>query len=162
MLLSRVNRGVEKCIKPVIGSAILFITVMLCLNVIGRYIFGFSLKWAEELTTYTIIWITFLGAVVCVREGMMISMDAFVSQAKGSMKRFFIIATNLVGVVFSLIIAYLGIEITIQVYSSMQVSPAMMIPMYIPYAALPLGSILMALQYLEASLAKEEGGEAKC
>ncbi|WP_347489555.1 TRAP transporter small permease [Desulfoscipio sp. XC116] len=162
MLLAKINRGVEKCIKPAIGYAILLITLILCFNVIGRYIFGFSLKWAEELTTYTLIWVTFLGAVVCVREGMMISMDAFVTQLKGSMKRFFVIATNLICVVFSLIIAYLGIEITIHVYSSMQVSPAMMIPMYIPYAALPLGSILMALEYLEASFAREEGGEAKC
>jgi C4-dicarboxylate transporter DctQ subunit len=158
MLLSKINRTVENIIKPIIGSAILLITLMLCFNVITRYIFGFSLKWAEELTTYTIIWITFLGGVVCVRQGMMISMDALVTQFKGSVRRFFTVATNLVGVIFSLIITYLGIQITMEVYSTSQVSPAMMIPMYIPYAALPLGSIFMALEYLEASFTTEQGG----
>jgi len=160
MFLSTINRRIEKVIKPVVGAALLSITLMLCINVIGRYIFGLSLKWAEELATYTIIWITFLGGVVCIREGMMISMDAFVTQFKGPIKRFFVIFTNIVGVIFSIIIAYLGIQITLYVYQSMQVSPAMMIPMYIPYAALPLGSIFMALEYLEASFAGEQGGKA--
>jgi len=159
MFLSTINRRIEKVIKPVVGAALLSITLMLCINVIGRYIFGLSLKWAEELATYTIIWITFLGGVVCIREGMMISMDAFVTQFKGPIKRFFVIFTNIVGVIFSIIIAYLGIQITLYVYQSMQVSPAMMIPMYIPYAALPLGSIFMALEYLEASFAGEQGGK---
>jgi len=160
MLLSKINRRIENIIKPVIGSALLLITLMLCLNVIGRYVFGYSLKWAEELSTYTIIWITFLGGVVCIREGLMISMDAFVTQFKDPLKRFFIIGTNLVGVFFSVIIAYLGIQITMSVLQSAQVSPAMMIPMYIPYAALPLGSIFMALEYMEASFSGEQGGKA--
>ncbi|WP_243277063.1 TRAP transporter small permease, partial [Desulfallas sp. Bu1-1] len=101
---------------------------MLCFNVITRYIFGFSLKWAEELTNYTLIWITFLGGVVCVRQGMMISMDAIVSQFKGALKRFFTIAINLTGVVCSVIFAYLGLLATVHVHSTAQVSPAMMIP----------------------------------
>jgi len=158
--ISKINRTVEKAIKPVIGIAILAITVMLCFNVITRYIFGFSLKWAEELTNYTLIWVTFLGGVVCVRQGMMISMDAVVSQFKGSLRRFFTIAINLTGVICSVVFAYLGLLAFLYVHSTGQGSPAMMIPMSIPYAALPLGSIFMALEYLEAGFKTEPGGES--
>ncbi|WP_313885520.1 TRAP transporter small permease subunit, partial [Desulfallas sp. Bu1-1] len=74
--------------------------------------------------------------------------------------RFFTIAINLTGVVCSVIFAYLGLLATVHVHSTAQVSPAMMIPMSIPYAALPLGSIFMALEYLEAGFATEQGGES--
>jgi len=159
-IVSKINRSIENIIKPVIGFAILIITVMLCFNVLTRYIFGFSLKWAEELTTYTLIWVTFLGGAVCVRRGMMVSMDAIVAQFRGSLKRFFTVIINLLGVVCSVIFAYLGLLATIYVYSSAQVSPAMMIPMSIPYAAIPLGSIFMALEYLEAGFTAERGGDS--
>lgn len=147
--LSKFNRKVEKMIEPVIAVALLFITIMLFSNVIGRYVFGVSLKWAEEMTNYIIIWITFLGGVVCLRKGMQITMDAFVLQLKGSMQIFVTRLTNGLGLLFSLATVWLSYKLVMMVLPTGQVSPAMMVPMFIPYLVLPVSGLLMAMEYLE-------------
>ncbi len=150
--LSKFNRTVEKMIAPVIAVALLFITLMLFSNVIGRYVFGVSLKWAEELTNYIIIWITFLGGVVCLRKGMQITMDAFVLQLNGSMQVFVARLTSALGLLFSLATVWLSYKLVMMVLPTGQVSPAMMVPMFIPYLVLPLSGLLMAMEYLELIL----------
>lgn len=149
MIVSKINRTTENTIVPIVASLLFFITVLLTLNVIGRYCFGVSLKWAEELTNYIIIWITFLAGVVCLRKGMQISMDAVVLQFSDSKQEVIKKITNTVGLIFSLIIVWFGFKLTLMAFSTGQVSPALMVPMYIPYAVLPLSGIFMALEYLE-------------
>ena len=148
-IISKINRTAEKIISPIVGSALLFITLLLFFNVVGRYVFGYSLKWGEELTNYVIIWITLLGGVVCLRKGMQISMDAFVLQLNDTLKNFVKRLTNSIGLAFSLVITWLGIKLVASIFSYGQVSPAMMIPIYIPYLILPLSGFFMALEFLE-------------
>lgn len=155
MILSKINRTAEKSIVPVVASLLFFITVLLTLNVIGRYCFGVSLKWAEECTNYIIIWITYLAGVVCLRKGMQISMDAVVLQFSESKQEVIKRITNSVGLIFSLILVWYGLELTMMALSTGQVSPAMMVPMYIPYSVIPLSGIFMASEYLEFILLGE-------
>lgn len=148
-IISKINRTAEKMIRPIVGSALLFTTLLLFFNVIGRYIFGYSLKWGEELTNYIIIWITLLGGVICLRKGMQISMDAIVLQLNDTLKNHVKRITNSIGFAFSMVIAVLGIKLVASIFSYGQHSPALMVPMYIPYLILPISGFFMALEYLE-------------
>jgi TRAP-type C4-dicarboxylate transport system permease small subunit len=147
--ISKINRTAEKAILPIVAGLLLFITLLLTANVIGRYALGYSLKWAEECTNYIIIWITFLAGVNCLRKGMQISMDALILQFNDAMQAVVKRITNSIGLVFSLIMVWLGFKLTVMALSTGQVSPAMMVPMYIPYSVLPLSGVFMALEYLE-------------
>lgn len=154
-ILSRFNRAVECLIKPLISIGLLLITFILCFNVIARYIFGFSIKWAEELANYTIIYITFLGAVVCLPYGMHISMDAVVDKL-GEKGRFYLGKVNMIiGAFFSFCLALFGYELVYFVFTRGQVSPAMMVPMVVPYMAIPTASILMGFEFLEKLFSNE-------
>lgn len=155
MILSKINRTAEKSIVPVIASLLLFITVLLTLNVIGRYCFGVSLKWAEECTNYIIIWITYLAGVVCLRKGMQISMDAVILQFSEAKQEVIKKVTNSVGLIFSLILFWYGLQLTVMAFSTGQVSPAMMVPMWVPYSVLPLSGLFFATEFLELILLGE-------
>lgn len=148
-LLVKFNRLVEAIIKPLIAIALLGITFILCFNVIARYIFGFSLKWAEELANYTIIYITFFGAVQCLPLNMHISMDAVVDKLSTKWKNRLEKVNALIGLLFSLALSYFGYQLVFFVLEKGQLSPAMMIPMVIPYMAIPTASALLALEFLE-------------
>lgn len=152
--LSKFNRMVETLIKPIISIALLAITCILCFNVVARYIFGFSLKWAEELANYTIIYITFLGAVSCLPIGMHISMDAIVDKLSDKGKFYLSKVNSLIGLIFSFVMAFYGYQLVGFVIERGQVSPAMMVPMVIPYMAIPTASVLLCLEFLEALLKK--------
>lgn len=148
-LIGKICRPLEKVFTAVIGLLLLWATLLLCFNVITRYIFGFSLSWAEEMTTYSIIWITFLGCGICVRRGLHVSVDAFVQMLPGNGKWLFKILANLVCLAFSAILLAVGWMLTSKVGASGQLSPAMMIPVKFVYAALPVGAGFMILEYLD-------------
>ena len=48
----------------IVQAGALFLIVVFA--VIGRYVFGKSLTWTEEVPRYLLIWISFLGAAACV------------------------------------------------------------------------------------------------
>lgn len=148
-VVSKFNRTIEKIIKPMVAMALLSITLILCFNVIARYIFGFSLKWAEELANYTIVYVTFFGAVACLPLGLHISMDALVDKVSENTKWYLSKINAMIGFFFSVALSYYGFKLVAFVVERGQLSPAMMIPMVIPYMAIPLASILLALEFLE-------------
>ena len=59
-----------------IGSALILVTFVLFVNVVLRYFFNANLGWAEEFSRYGIVWITFIGASVCISKGTHIAVDS--------------------------------------------------------------------------------------
>lgn len=155
-LLSKFNRTIEGIIKPLISIALLIITLILCFNVASRYVFGFSLKWAEELANYTIIYITFFGAVSCLPLNMHISMDAVVDKIGPKLKGVLEKINATIGILFSFALSIYGYQLVFFVVEKGQVSPAMMIPMVVPYMAIPTASLLLGLEFLEKLLTKKD------
>ncbi|MBA2692910.1 MAG: TRAP transporter small permease [Rubrobacter sp.] len=49
-------------------------------NVAGRYLFNFSLAWADELSRFLFIWIIFIGAALAYFRGEHISVDFLVEK----------------------------------------------------------------------------------
>ena len=57
---------------------IAMMTVMVALvftNVVTRYVFGFSVTWAEEFSQYLLVWIAFVGAGLALREGRHVAVE---------------------------------------------------------------------------------------
>lgn len=57
----------------IVQASALFLVVVLA--VIGRYVFGRSLTWTEEVPRYLLIWISFLGAAACVARREHVGFD---------------------------------------------------------------------------------------
>jgi TRAP-type C4-dicarboxylate transport system permease small subunit len=57
----------------IVQASALFLVVVLA--VIGRYVFGKSLTWTEEVPRYLLIWISFLGAAACVARREHVGFD---------------------------------------------------------------------------------------
>jgi C4-dicarboxylate transporter DctQ subunit len=151
--LSRFNRYAEEIVGAGLAFLLLGITIILCFNVIARYGFGYALFWAEELTNFTIIWITLLGSTLCIRHGMHMGVDILLQHVHSNFGRRIIICIQLIiSLIFVAIIALVGSQQVVKIYQFGQISPALMIPMYIPYIALPIGGVLMVLSYLELLL----------
>lgn len=148
LILDKISDFFGKYVAGVIGISLLIVTLILTLNVIGRYGFGVSLTFGEEMATYVIIWITFVGSGICVKRGIHVSVDAFVNFMPRTMKKVFLAFGQIMGLVFSLVLFYIGIKICGQVAAAGQISPAMRIPMVIAYAAIPVGTFYMAIEYI--------------
>jgi len=141
-LETRILRLNRWCIGVMLG--VMFVLVFT--NVITRYCLGFSIASAEEISTFLMIWVTYLGAVLALREGKLASIDALQDRLPPSLLRPVRVFLGLAMVAFFAALALYGVQFVSLGWS--QETFALMIPRGIPYLVLPLGSVLFALHIL--------------
>lgn len=71
---------VFKVIEAVLAALLLGMVLMVFGNVLLRYAFNSGIQVSEELSRFFFIWLTFIGAIVAMREGAHLGMDAMVSK----------------------------------------------------------------------------------
>lgn len=140
------------------AMALLATALILFVNVTLRYVFSASTSWAEELIKYLMIWITFVGGSLCVRRGAHIRMDFLLGKLSPKSRGVVDRVIYLVSAVFCGFLAAYGVQIVSFNFRSGQVSPALEVPMWIVYSAIPIGSGLMALRFLQRMATASEGG----
>lgn len=144
-LIDKLNEGIKK----ILG---VLLTVM-CLVIIVQVLFRglrMSLPWSEEFSRYMMIYIVFLGTGYAVRYDLLMSVKILWEKVPPAMVRFLSLLVNgMMGIFFLMILIY-GIKILGTVGS--QTSPAMQLPMSIPYGAIPAGSALMLLNCIAVIL----------
>ena len=75
-LLDRFFAGVE----ALLAALLLGMVLMVLGNVVLRYVFNSGIVASEELSRVFFVWLTFIGAIVAVREGAHLGMDNVVSR----------------------------------------------------------------------------------
>lgn len=134
-----------------IAETIIFASVGVCLcilfiNVIMRYLFSYALGWTEELASYLQILIVYVGCIIAVGANTQIKVS-ILADTYPSVRKYLDFVSDTGAFIFSVCIVVLGFQfVTIQ-WNTGQKSVALSIPMYLIYAILPLGGLLMALQY---------------
>ncbi|HZK11406.1 MAG TPA: TRAP transporter small permease [Atribacterota bacterium] len=148
-LLKKIDYCLDQSEDVLVGGIMLITSVLILVNVVLRYIFHSGIQWSYEMVRYLIILLTFVGGSICVRTGTHISIDLFISLLKPKGKKCILCFDYFIGLVFSLFIAYLGLKIVIRNVVNTQLSPALQIPMYIPYLSIVVGFGLSALRYVQ-------------
>jgi C4-dicarboxylate transporter DctQ subunit len=153
-------------LEEIIASCLLIITALIVfMQVVLRYGFGFTLAWIEESARYMIVWFVFLGASIGVREKAHPTMDTLLQVVPKSTKTILQIMITIICMVFCVIIVRSGINVVIGAYKLGSISPGLRIPLFVPYIAVPVGLGLMFIRYafqlkdLFIGLFKKEAGE---
>ena len=114
-------------------------------NVVGRYAFGRSIFGADEVQTYAMVWIAFVGAVVVTWRDAHLRMDVLVTRLPRRVR------AVLRAIELALMVATAGVVFTqswkyVEQMAAMgRRSDAASIPMAIPHSAVALGFGLIAL-----------------
>jgi TRAP-type C4-dicarboxylate transport system permease small subunit len=130
----------------------LFITVMLAMvalffNVILRYGFSYSLAWSEELVREVILYTTFIGCSVAIKNRSTVRIDALV-QLVPALKHPLALFSYLVNLAFALIMVYFGYLLALLQVESGQTTLILQIPTVYLYAILPAMGVLMLIRVL--------------
>ncbi len=147
----------------------LFISVMaallaLFINVVLRYGFNYTLAWSEELVREVIIYTTFIGCGVAVKQRSTIKIDALVNvvpKLKVPLNFF----SNLVTIIFSVMMIYYGWKMAALQVMTNQKTIILEIPLVYLYAILPLMGTTMLIRTIQVmyqdvgNLLKADAGE---
>ena len=77
------NQLLDRYCRVLDGISVLFLAVMVVLvfgNVVLRYAFNSGITVSEELSRWLFVWLTFLGAVVAVKEHGHLGTDMLISR----------------------------------------------------------------------------------
>ncbi len=136
------NKLTEKAVMFLMAA----ISVIIFIQVVSRYVFNNSLTWSEEVGRYVLIWITFLGASIGVKKYSHIGIDFLYEKLTLKNKTILDLIIVLLGLLLSFIMLYYGWQLAYM--ARFQKSSALLIPMTIPYAALPVSGLLIFIHYL--------------
>jgi C4-dicarboxylate transporter, DctQ subunit len=149
--VGKFNRLVVQASRYLIGLLLLGVTGVLFLNILLRYFFTYSFTWVEEVARFSFVWMVFLGAGLLAREGGHISLEVFFNMLPPRYKRLGLVLINCVSALMVAYIFRLSVRLVTEVARFGQKSPAALIPMWLIYAAIPIGCGLMILGFIEAT-----------
>ena len=127
------------------GTLFLIAVVLNIVNVIGRYVFGLPVFWAEEALTFTVIWIVFLVAGAITYRGAHLNMDLVFSRMPPDLQRVVRIAIAIALIVCTVYTSVLSWRVVKIHYLTSGVTAGTNIPLVIPHSALLFGFSFMAL-----------------
>lgn len=154
-----VSNLLKKIEAFVLAYGIIAISVICIANVFCRNVLQMSLSFAEEACQILIIWITFLGISYGAREGRHIRMSALYDQlSTQNRRRLMALSTGLTSVMM-FVLTYYSIRYIQTVKQIGMHSPALDIPFYLIYLAVPVGLTLSGLQYGLTALRNLSGQE---
>lgn len=152
----------RRSLEYLCAALLMVIVVVIFTNVIGRYFFSSPLRWTDEVAQFLFLWLAYLGALAALMGGRHYSFSNLIDLLPPKIK---LVAKTLSDI---LVIAMLGILVWtgVQLVDLLQHqrSPALDVPIYFIYSALPLVAALMALvvayQIAARLLGRPEAGQA--
>ncbi|MDR2528500.1 MAG: TRAP transporter small permease [Synergistaceae bacterium] len=144
-LAKRVFNSLENYLLAFFMAAIV---VIVFLQVVFRQL-GQSLSWSEELARYLLVWITLIGASQGVKRASHVGVEAFALLLPPKARKAVDIVASALCLLFWALIEYHSLSILRLQIANNQLSPAMRVPIWMAYAALPTGAALMIVRYFQ-------------
>ena len=115
-----------------------------CIAVFFRSVLHSSLPWPEEISGYLLVWTSFLGAYLAVREDRHIAFDLFVDALPPFRRKILQTVTDLLVIAFFILLVYESIRM-LRVVGNSPLSTIEMIPVGVFIASMPICSAGMVL-----------------
>ena len=118
---------------------------------LARYFNLFPMFWGEEVARYIMVFMAYIGAGLGMKKGAHIGVSFFTDKIRNPQLRILFETLRTCTILFfCLMIMYYYKSIIAHQFFMGQTTPALFMPMWIPYAAVPLGMFLVALRAYQA------------
>ncbi len=163
------------------ATAIIFVAVLhryassLPIPGVQDWLLSLNFGWAQELCIIMFVWMAKFGAAYGVRTGIHVGVDVLINRLDDSKRGKFIVFGLLAGALFTGTVGALGAQFVWEngahyaIYSALgiageelfegPITPDHEWPTWIVYSAIPLGSSLMCLRFLQVTLGFLKTGE---
>ena len=143
---------IDKHLEEVLCAVLLAVmTIAIFLQIVLRLL-GLPLSWTEEIGRYMFIWLIYIGCASAIRKRKHISVELLDLFLKERGKFVLNIISNVVFLIFAVILTYYSFSVVQRV--STQLSPAIRMPMSIPYSSVLVGGALMVVRLIQDTIAR--------
>src|SRR5256885_4139719 len=142
------NRSIDAlavALEKLLGAALIVAVLYNFVNVVGRYVVGWTFISADEVQIYIMVYIAFLGAAVATWRRLHLRMDVLVHRLPQRVQTVLSVIELGLIIVLAALVLYVSSGYVEQMAGLDARSQNAGIPMWIPHSAIVLGFGLIAL-----------------
>jgi C4-dicarboxylate transporter DctQ subunit len=132
-----------RALETVLALLLIGAVILNFINVLGRYLLGRTLVGGDEVQTYAMVWIAFLGAAAVAWRGEHLRMDVVARAYPQGMQRVLRAVEVLLIVLVVGFTLYQSVSYVHSMLALAATSPMAQIPMWIPHSGVALGLVLL-------------------
>ncbi len=152
-LFRRSKQAVIWLLEQAVIVAVAILVLDVLWGVFTRFVLDSPSRWTEEVATFTLIWVSLLGAAVAFDRQEHLGVDYFVKKLDPTAQLILAVVVQLVVLVFAAsAMVYGGFELVTKTLNSEQLTPALEMKMGYVYLAVPLSGLFIMLSCLERIL----------
>lgn len=145
-VIEKVSTVSDRAAQFLVMALMVGISLLTFAQVIFRYFLNYSLYWSEELARYVLMWITFIGASIGFKHKAHMGIDFIVRRLGADGRKVMALIIDVVTGIMAIVMLLWGYQLAM--FVSMQFSPALFLPMTVPYISIALGGLLTLLHSL--------------
>lgn len=150
--MKTINKAIDVCIEALSGIAALalaFLLMGICYSTFSRFALNKPLSNLVEYSTYSLIYVTFLGSPKILKNKGHINLDIVTNYLPAKANNILSMVVNVAGTVISAVIFYFGLLVVTDNYNfKIKVMDSMGTPMWLLTVVIPIGMFFITVQYV--------------
>lgn len=141
------------------------LAMTLLISMVGGFFFRYVLKspllWSDELAIFCLIWITFIGGSMVLKEKSSPSITLFIDAVSKTYKKYLTIISNLILLIFVAYVLYLAMDWIMKPNIFIQKSTALNWPKIYFYLSIPISFAFSTIHVINNTIQTfkaEDGG----
>ena len=143
---------IRKTIRFLVIIFFIYMVLAVFYQVLGRYIFSYKLGAAAETATFAQIWMVLLASGIAMKKNMHVGVDILLRKLNLQTQKIIISISTIIIMIF--LIMVLKGTVQLLVVGAQSTSPAISIPMWIPYLSVPIGVSYIMLELMILTFTK--------
>lgn len=146
-ILGTIDTFIGRFEAVILAIGVLLMATNTVVNVIGRFIFQYSLFFTEEVNRILIIMITFAGIGYAARYGRHIRMSAIYDALSVKLRKNLMIVIAVITAITMFALCYFSIGYIVKVANSGRILSSLQIPVFTIFLWVPVGFFVTGIQY---------------
>jgi TRAP-type C4-dicarboxylate transport system permease small subunit len=143
--------GIRKVAAFVVIVSFAYMTFAVLAQVVGRYVFNYSISWSEETARFAQIWVVMIAAGITMQRGLHVAVDTLATYLPLNIARALKVFIVAVCLWFLGVVIYASIP-QIKLGWTFETSPVLQIPMWMIYICVPIGAAYWALELILSTI----------
>ncbi len=146
-------KGLRAVATWVVVACFVYMILAVLAQVLGRYVFNYSISWTEETAKFAQIWVVLIGAGITMRRGLHVAVDVLAALLPLNLARVLMVVVAAGCLWFLGIIVYGSLPL-IELGWMFETSPVLQVPMWTIYLCLPLGAFYFGIEIVLSVIAR--------
>jgi TRAP-type C4-dicarboxylate transport system permease small subunit len=137
---------IRKVINYLVIIFFIYMVLAVFYQVLGRYVFSYKLGAAAETATMAQIWMILLASGIAMKKNMHVGVDILLRKLNVKAQKIVVAASTIIIMIFLIMVLKGSVQLII--VGAQSTSPAISIPMWIPYLSIPIGIVYIMLELI--------------